>query len=188
MVAVARDARVRANQVESTSWSWFVGVGAVVALLGLLASLNLVTAAIAASYVVGVAMLVSGFLMLVQAFGVRGWGWAVFWVLSGLLYIAAAAMLLSNPLFSARLLTLFIAISLGLSGVMRLMIALWVKQSGRGWLALSGVVSLLVAGVIGSGWPANGAWMLGLILAIDLIFQGTMLMLIGVALRMRPEL
>lgn len=188
MVAVTRDARAREVQVESTAWGWFVAVGATVALLGLLASLNLVTAAIAASYVVGVAMLVSGFLMVIQAFNVRGWGWAVFWILSGLLYLAAAAMLLSNPLFSAGLLTLFIALSLGLSGVLRLMIALWVKQSGRGWLALSGIVSLLVAGVIGIGWPANGAWMLGLILAIDLIFQGTMLVLIGISLRMRPAL
>ncbi len=40
--------------------------------------------------------------------------------------------------------------------------------------------------LIADGWPENSVWILGLLLSIDLIFQGVMHILLALALR-RPR-
>jgi uncharacterized membrane protein HdeD (DUF308 family) len=169
--------------IETRAWGWFVGVGAALALLGLIASTNLILATLAATYAVGAMMFAGGIVQLVHAFGVRRRGWIAFWIVSGLLYLAAAASVIYDPLFAAGLLTLFLAVSLGASGLARTGIALGWRSRGWGWMLASSIVSIAAALVIALGWPINPVWMLGLVLAIDLWFQGVMLMLIGFTLR-----
>jgi uncharacterized membrane protein HdeD (DUF308 family) len=53
------------------AWGWFVGVGVVLAMLGALASANLMFATLAATITVGVMMFAGGVFQLVHAFGVR---------------------------------------------------------------------------------------------------------------------
>ena len=64
------------------------------------------------------------------------------------------------------------------------------SQTGWKWLALSGVFSLAAGLLIAAGWPENSLYLLGMLLAIDLIFQGWGVLWIGLALRkadqMRP--
>jgi uncharacterized membrane protein HdeD (DUF308 family) len=185
MATNAFEAQLRVRWLDTESWGWFVGIGAALGLLGLVASANLLLAAIAATYVVGAAMFAGGILMLVHAFGVRRWGWAAFWTLSGLLYLAAAAVVLYEPLFAARLIVLVLAASVGASGFVRIGIALVARAHGWGWMLASGLISIAAAVLIAIGWPANAIWVLGFILAIDLLFQGTMLMFIGFTLKSR---
>src|SRR5690606_2655332 len=45
-------------------------------------------------------------------------------------------------------------------------------QRGWQWLALSGVITLATGILVAVLWPGNSIWLLGLILAIDLLFQG----------------
>ena len=169
--------------IETRAWGWFVGVGAALALLGLIASTNLIFATMVATYVVGATMFAGGIVQLVHAFGVRRRGWIAFWIVSGLLYLTAAASVIYDPLFAASLLTLFLAISLGASGLARIGIALGWRGHGWGWMLASGIVSIAAALVVALGWPINAVWILGLVLAVDLSFQGIMLMLIGFTLR-----
>jgi uncharacterized membrane protein HdeD (DUF308 family) len=164
-------------------WGWFVGVGAALAFLGGLASADLFLATIATTFVVGGLMFAGGILQIIHAFGVRRLGWALFWLLSGLLYLAAAASVLHDPLFAAGLLTLFLGVMLGASGLARMVIALRWRGQGWGWMLASGLASIGVAVVIVIGWPVSAIWTLGLLLAVDLLFQGAMLMLTGFALR-----
>ena len=55
----------------------------------------------------------------------------------------------------------------------------WIREQG----ALSGIISIIAAVLVALAWPWNGLWLLGIILVIDLLFQGTMLMLLGFSLR-----
>jgi uncharacterized membrane protein HdeD (DUF308 family) len=87
----------------------------------------------------------------------------------------------------AAILTLLLGALLIASGAFRLWV--WVQnrcQPGGGWVALSGVVSVVAGLLIADGWPENSVWILGLLLSIDLIFQGVMHILLALALR-RPR-
>jgi len=161
----------------------FVALGVVFALLGSLALANLLSATVAVTLMVGFMMATAGILQLVHAFAVRRWQWCVLWGLGGLLYLAAAIALLVHPLLGALVLTLCLAIGLGMSGTIRILISLATPNRGRGWMLISGIASVAAAAMVGLGWPASALWALGLILAIDLLFQGVMLILIGFGIR-----
>lgn len=165
------------------AWGWFVGVGVVLAMLGALASANLMFATLAATITVGVMMFAGGVFQLVHAFGVRRQGRTWWWALSGLLYMGAALVTLADPLFAAGVLTLLLAASLAASGLVRAYVAFAMRERGWGWLLLSGLVSIGVALVLALGWPWNTIWVLGVVLAVDLFLQGFMLLLAGFALR-----
>ncbi len=166
-----------------TAWRWFAGLGVALILLGLCAAANLFLATVATIYYVGALMLFGGMLQIFHAAAARNWG---VWLLGGILYLLAGLAVFNDPLFAAAFLTLLLAMSLGLSGVARLWFGLRVAPAGRGWLIASGVASIAAAVIIGLGWPVNAIWILGLVLAVDLLFQGVALL--GTALAMRTAL
>jgi len=161
---------------------WFIGVGTVLALLGLVASIDPLLATFATTFMVGVIMAAAGIVQLIHAFAVRRWTWSSIWGLAGLLYLGAAAAAIYDPLAAAALLTLWLAVALGMSGTIRILIAMGDRGHGWGWLLASGIASVAASAMVGWGWPMNALWVLGLVLAIDLLFQGVMLLLMGAAL------
>jgi uncharacterized membrane protein HdeD (DUF308 family) len=54
---------------------------------------------------------------------------------------------------------------------------------GWGWITASGVVTLITGIVFVAGWPADTLYLLGVILAVDLTFQGAMAIGCGFALK-----
>ena len=174
---------LQTETVLRSRWFAFVALGLAFVLLGMAASLNLFFATVAATYYLGALILVGAVLQLVHAFSVRSWGRILFWALGGILYLAAGSFVFFNPLFAAIFLTLAIALALGFSGIMRLGAALGTHVEGRGWIIASGLASIAAALIIGIGWPLNSLWMLGLILAIDLLFQGIALIFAGLSFR-----
>ncbi|MGB6102839.1 MAG: HdeD family acid-resistance protein [Pusillimonas sp.] len=165
-------------------WKWFVALGALLLIVGFAASYHVLTATIASVIFVGALMLVAGVGMLINAWRVQGWAGFLLWTISGLLYLAAGLVAFYNPLAGAALLTLLLGATLIGSGAFRLWV--WFQnraQPGWQWLALSGVVTLLAGFVIALGWPGNSVWVLGLLLALDLVFQGLMMIMLGLALR-----
>lgn len=166
---------------------WFFGIGAALAMLGFVASANLVMAALAAVYIVAAAMFAGGLLMFLHGFAIRHWNWAILWILCGLLYAAAAVIILYYPIRAANYLALGFAVLFAAVGLMRMMAALAQRRHGWGWLLVSGLFSIAAAFFIGAGWPADSIWVLGVVVAVDLLIQGSMLMLISLTLR-RPAL
>jgi uncharacterized membrane protein HdeD (DUF308 family) len=161
---------------------WFVGVGTILVLLGIVATANLFLSAMAATFFVGASMVGGGVLMLAHAFQVRPLRWALFWVLAGALYLFAAMTFAWDPLLGASFVVLLLVLFLGASGLARLAIAIAWRREGKAWTFASGLISVVAAILIGLGWPQNSPEVLGLILAFDLLFQGLMLIAIGFAL------
>ena len=73
----------------------------------------------------------------------------------------------------------------GASGVVRVVIALQVRQVTKawGWLAASGVATAVLGGIILLRWPASSHTTLGLLLGLDLLLAGLGWVLVGLALR-----
>jgi uncharacterized membrane protein HdeD (DUF308 family) len=183
MVTEINRVELHTIEIDKNVWRWFVGMGCALALLGLLASANLVMATVAAAYIVALAMFAAGIVMVVHASAVRGLGWALVWAAFGILYAAAATFLFYDQQLAVRLITVWLAVLLTASGAVRMVASLVHPLPGWGWMLVSGIFSVAAGLIIASGWPANAMWVLGLVMAIDLLVHGMMLILVGVRLR-----
>jgi len=165
-------------------WGWFVALGAIMAVLGLVAAAYVMDATVVSVLLVGVFMLAAGVAQLVHAWRVKGWGGFGFWTASGLFYALAGALVWYDPVAGAAALTLLLGAVLIASGCLRLYI--WLNhrsQRGWRWLLLSAAITLLAGLLVVVGWPGNSLWLLGIVLAFDLLFQGLTLVMLGLALR-----
>jgi uncharacterized membrane protein HdeD (DUF308 family) len=137
-------------------------------------------------FVVGVMMLLSGVAEVISAFQIKNWGKFLLWVLLGALYIVAGFLTFENPLLAAAVLTLLLGFALVASGIMRIVLAFSMKQEMPWvWVAVSGVITLLLGLIILVHWPVSGLYILGLFLGIDLIIAGMGWIGIGLGLKRR---
>lgn len=167
-----------------SNWGWFVALGVTLLLLGLLALINVLVVTTASVIYVGLMMIVGAIAQIYVAFQVRAWGDFFFWLLSGLLYGAAGTLVFYNPTLAAEVLTLLLAVSMIVAGALRLTAGIRSHSlAGWGWVVASGIVTLLVGSIIAIGWPAKTLWVLGVFLAIDLMFQGASALSHGLTLK-----
>ncbi|MFN3891500.1 MAG: HdeD family acid-resistance protein [Beijerinckiaceae bacterium] len=167
-----------------SKYAWFIALGVVLLLLGAYALFNLFAATIASVFFIGVLMIIGGVARVVHAFQVEKKTSLAFWLISGVLYAVAGAMVLANPVLGAAVFTLLLAASLIASGVIMIIASFSSRAAeGRWWILLSGIVTAIAGLILASGWPLSGVWALGMILAIDLTFQGWALIAFGLALK-----
>lgn len=165
-------------------WGWFVSLGVVLLVLGVLALGHVFVATLASAIFIGSLMVVAGIGQLMHAWRIKQIHGFILWSFSGLFYLAAGLFAVFYPVQGARVLTLLFGAMLIAVGALRTW--LWFNhrgQRGWGWLGLSGVLTLLVGVLIAANWPGNSVWILGLLLALDLLFQGWSALLLGLALR-----
>ena len=163
---------------------WIVALGAVYVIAGFIALGSVAMATVASVLVVGVMMIIAGVAEVINAFQIKTWGRFVLWALLGVLYIIAGFVTFENPLLAAVLLTLMLGASLVASGVMRIILAFSMKRETPWiWVALSGVITLLLGLLILAHWPINSLYILGLFLGIDLIMAGAGWIGLGLGLR-----
>jgi uncharacterized membrane protein HdeD (DUF308 family) len=165
-------------------WGWFVALGVLLLIFGGIAFGNLFIATVASVYLVGWMMLMAGVVEIIHAFGVKTWGRFFYWLLSGLLYAVAGFFAFYNPLLASAVFTFLLAVALVASGLLRTWVGYQNRaEKGSGWIITAGVVTALAGLIIAMGWPVNSLWILGLFLAIDLVFQGWTFIAFGLALK-----
>jgi aquaporin Z len=165
-------------------WGWMVAFGAVLALAGFVALGSVVWATVASVMVVGVAMVVSGIVEIVYAVAVRSWKKFFLWTLIGLLYVVGGVAVIENPMLAAGFLTLLLGAGLVASGLVRTFLAFQLpKDAPWGFVVFSGIITLLLGGIILAHWPVSSLWVLGTFLGVDLIFAGASWMGFGLSLK-----
>jgi uncharacterized membrane protein HdeD (DUF308 family) len=183
------------NQLQSAiaqsireHWVLFLIEGIVLVVLGILAILVPPLATITFTLFLGWLFLISGIMGLITTFWARhspGFWWSL---LSAVLAIAAGIVLLIEPLRGAITLTLLLIVFFIIEGVLSIMYAFEHKKelSGRwGWMLASGIIDLILAGIILIGLPGTAAWALGLLVGINMLFGGSAL--IAMALHARSD-
>ena len=141
---------------------------------------------VATVLVVGIMMLIAGVAEVINAFQIKTWGNVLLWLLLSVLYIIAGFVTFENPLLTAALLTLLLGVSLVASGIMRIVLAFSMKEGMPWmWVVLSGVITLLLGGIILAKWPVASLYILGLFLGIDLVFAGVGWIFVGLGLKSR---
>lgn len=165
----------------------FLIEGIVLLVLGIAAILVPMVATIAFTILIGWLFLISGAVGLFTTFWMRhapGFWWSL---LSAVIAIAAGIVLLIWPISGSLSLTLLLTAFFIVEGVASIMYAIEHRRqlSGRwGWMLVSGIVDLILAGIIIAGLPGTALWALGLLVGINLIFGGVAM--IGMALAAKP--
>ena len=135
------------------SWGWYLVFGIVLIVLGTIALGSALLMTIASVFFFGWILIVGGVMEVVHAFWHKRWSGFFLDLLTGILYVVAGWMIMSNPAQSALLLTLVIAMFLVFEGVFRIVVALAVRYPHWGWLLLNGVISLLLGVRSGGSGP-----------------------------------
>lgn len=165
-------------------WGWFVALGSIFIGAGAIAVGNLLVTTLATVYYVGALMVGAGIMQFAQSFRVKTWGGFVLWLLSGVLYAAAGVTTFMNPLLASFIFTLLLVLLTAAAGVARICLGFQTSsESGWGWIVASGVVTTIAGLMFLLGWPVNSLWLLGLVLSVDLIFQGYAFIAFGLRLR-----
>lgn len=151
---------------------WYIGLGVLLTVFGLVLLASLPFATLSAVFIFGVLMMVGGILHLLAAFKIFEGGFRWFWALFGILYLVAGYYAFSTPVKTAIVLTNVLAIILIIAGIIRIFNAILFRGlQGWGWTLFSGLLTL-AAGVMILKSPDAPFWVLGLFLAIDILFQG----------------
>jgi uncharacterized membrane protein HdeD (DUF308 family) len=100
-------------------------------------------------------------------------------LLLGVVYILAGGYLALQPMAGLASLTLVLAAYLLAESVLEFILAYQLRPlSGSGWLVLDGIVTLILAVMIGWTWPSSSLWVVGTLVGIGMLFSGmTRLML-----------
>ena len=165
-------------------WGWFVGLGVLYVVLGTFGLVAVGPLSLASALLIAVLFLVGGVGQLIQAFRCAGWRSTAVHVAGAILYVVAGGMLLAQPLVGLVTITLVIGAIILAAGITRVVIALQHRpDEGWTWLAVSGVVGVLLGLMILAGLPGNALWVLGLLVAVELLMEGWSMVLMGLALR-----
>jgi uncharacterized membrane protein HdeD (DUF308 family) len=169
-------------------WVLFLVEGIILVALGLAAITIPVIATLAVALFLGWLFLISGVVGLVTTFWMRqapGFWWSL---LSAVLAIVAGVILIGWPVSGAVSLTLVLIVFFVIEGVASIMLAIEHRRrlSGRwGWLLASGIVDIVLAGLLLVGLPGTASWALGLLVGINMLFGGASL--IAMALHARAH-
>lgn len=167
-------------------WGWIVALGALIAVMGGVALVLVVSATIASVYVIAVFMIIAGGAEIAAGIGARTWGRFFLWILAGLAYIVAGAFALARPLVAAYAFTLVLGVVMTTTGGIRIYLGTHLGSGLRGPVLWAGVLTALVGILILIGWPANSVFILGILLGLDLLFWGTAWIAFGLWLRRLP--
>lgn len=174
-------------EVARQNWGWLLTVGILFVLLGTIGLGMTVALTLTSILFLGAFLLVGGVFSLFYTIkdrkGKTGTELTLN-ILLAILYVIAGIWVINNPAMASALTTAMIAGLLSALGVIRIIAAFEKKpEAGWGWLLVAGLVSLLLALLIFLHWPVSGLWVIGLFIAIEMIFHGWSYIIIALAAR-----
>jgi uncharacterized membrane protein HdeD (DUF308 family) len=164
------------------NWGWFLALGIVFVVAGVVSIAFPLLSTIAAKIVLGWIFIVGGMLMVMHAFSSVGWRGFLLGLLIGVLYVVAGAWLAFFPFTGIITLTLLLAALFVAEGVLEVVMAVRVRpHEGWGWLLLSGIVAVAVGILIALGLPNSATWAIGLLTGLNLLSTGVSFIVLALA-------
>lgn len=131
---------------------------------------------------IGIALILAGIAKIVFSFGSHTFGRGVLRFLIGALAIFAGGALMANPGAGLATITLFLAAWFLVDGIFTLIAGFGIKPArGWGWMAFSGLISIVLGVMIYTQWPVSAIWLVGVLVGIRLIFAGLAMLMVGSA-------
>ncbi len=167
-------------------WGLFLAEGIILVILGLAAIAVPLIATLAFTIIIGWIFLVAGVVGLITTFwarGAPGFWWSL---ISAIIAIAAGVVLLLWPISGSISLTLVLIAFFIIEGIASIMYAIEHRNQATGqwlWMLVSGIIDLILAGIIFAGLPGTAFWALGLLVGINMVFGGAALIAMALAAR-----
>lgn len=156
-------------------WGAMMTVGILLVAGGAFALLAAVLTSIVTAVFIGVLLVVAGILEVVSAFQASHRRQFLVYVLAGLLAIVVGALLLFHPVVGLASLTLLIAGYLFASGLFRGLTAIGDRYAHWGWDLAYGIAAVALGCYILAAWPVSAFWVLGTVVAAEIIVRGVSL-------------
>jgi uncharacterized membrane protein HdeD (DUF308 family) len=177
----------RAHEIRG-SWGWILLAGILLIMLGTVCIIGDVTATLATVFVLGLFLLFSGIVILVQAFRVRNWSGFFLYLMSGLLRALTGYLLIRYPGVGAAVLTLVLASLFVVGGLFRVIGAETLKFPRWGWSVVSGIVSVVLGILLLVQMPISAFWFVGFAIGVDMIMEGVSLVGVSTAIHHLPDM
>ena len=134
-------------------WGWFLAFGLALVVLGVAAIVRAVSATIISMLFFGWLLLLACGIEIAQAVLVGHWAGFFQHLVAAILFGVVGVIIITRPLISAEVMTVFIATFLLIGGLFQLISALAVHASGWGWHVADG----LITAPFGARLPCNTA-------------------------------
>jgi uncharacterized membrane protein HdeD (DUF308 family) len=170
-------------------WGWFVALGLVLIVAGVFAFGAAVAITLISVVFIGAMLLVGGIFQLIHAFATKTWTTFLLNAICGAVYIAGGLAIMDEPVNGSVIITLLLVASLIIGAALRIAVALRHREMAGWWvMLLGGVVSLAVGALLLATLPWSGLWVLGTLVAVELLVQGVTWLQFGLALRLHHRL
>ena len=165
-------------------WGWFMALGILMVLLGMIAIGAPLASGVAVNLIVGWLLVISGVAHGIHAFKASGWRGGLVQFLCALLYLGVGWMMITNPVAGLLALTVTVLVYFIASGIFKIILAIRVENlPQRGWVTVTGILSLVLAIYIGSQFPTSAMWVIGMLFGIEMMFSGWAFIMIAMAAR-----
>lgn len=136
---------------------------------------------------IGFLVMAGGITRMFWAFKAGSLGKGILVFLIGVLTLLAGIAVVSHPILSLAILTIFLAVYFLIDGISELIAAFGLPsgQGGRGWLMFDGVVTVLLGVFMFTGFPLTGILAIGILLGIKLLFAGMTMLTLGSVVKIK---
>ena len=151
---------------------WFIALGVVLAILGLIALYNAVDATLVTTIIVGWLLVIAGIANIIGAFTTNvGLGWRLVQALLGILYVVVGFNIIADPLAGAITLTVVIGALLIADGIFRIVAVFMDRPANTVWMVVLAIINILLGMWIWTGIPWSGI-VIGVFVGIQLLIAG----------------
>ena len=167
--------------------AWVIVWGILLIISGGLAIMQPVVAALALDIFLGWLLVFAGGVQIVYAIQNRTAPGFRLHILSAILTFLLGIFMLMKPGIGIATVTLFIGAFLIANGVSEVMHGFRLKPNkGWGWVLFDGILSIVIALLIASGWPQSSFSFIGVLMGVLMIYGGVWRIMLGSTLRNAP--
>jgi len=164
--------------------TWVIVWGILLIVTGLVAILQPAVAALAFELLLGWLLIFAGIVEVIYAIQQKGQDGFGLKILTGILTLLLGVLLLMRPGLGIASIALLMGAFLFAHGIAAIMLALKLKpRQGWGWVLFDGILSIVIALLIASGWPQSSIGFVGTLVGILLMYGGVWRIVLGRALR-----
>lgn len=166
------------------NWGWLLALGIFLIIMGTIGLGMTIWLTLATVFIFGILFIIGGGVQLFHAFKCRGWQSIMWHVIIGALYVLAGLIIIDEPLVASTLFTLMLGGVLIGIGIVRVVIALQ-HRALKNWIwpLIGGIAAIILGFIILIHWPISGFWVIGLFVAIEMIFSGWTYIIIALGVR-----
>ena len=171
------------------SWKLLLTVGIISAVLGLIAIIVPPLASVTITLLVGILLLIGAVAYVAEAISRGTTGHRIWSFIVAIIYVVAGVWLIVNPVSGTITLTWVLAIFFLMLGLFRILAGVAGRGTmpNSGWTIVNGFLAVIIAVMVLADLPSSAAWAIGLLVGIQLLFDGIMMISAGMAAKKLSE-